>query len=262
MMLCNSISGRLLALIALTASTSSNAFVSHSTYQICKPAALSTRRTLVHASNNDDDNEANDDTYRAIALPPIGASSFSKRDQPAAVPVKNEMDYNKTDPSDGEATAFKLNNEISVSDRHKYGIVAPKFQLQYTCKVCSTRNTHSVSRKAYRQGVVIAICKGCESKHLIADNLGWSNYIGGFDFEGGETNIEEFMKNRKGEKSMEEVVSSGIEDWKGEEDLVMRVKPEVFDLEKVLYQSPEETVVSSSSLGCEEDDQHFEGSWS
>mmetsp|Transcript_6674 Transcript_6674/g.14429 ORF Transcript_6674/g.14429 Transcript_6674/m.14429 type:complete len:263 (+) Transcript_6674:208-996(+) len=249
----------LLALIAITAATTSNAFVSHFTHQICKQAAPSTHHTFVFPAKNEDANEGNDEPHLAIALPPIGASSFSNRDQPPNV-VKNENDDKKTSPLDDKPSINNPSNEISISDRHQYGIVAPKFQLQYTCKVCTTRNTHSVSRKAYRQGVVIAVCKGCESKHLIADNLGWSNYIGGFDFDGGETNIEEFMKNRKEEQSMEEVMTRGIDEWKGEEDLVMRVKPEVFDLEKVLYQSPEENV-SSGSVGNGHDDQHLESSW-
>ncbi len=50
---------------------------------------------------------------------------------------------------------------------------------------------------AYREGVVITVCKGCNSKHLIADNLGWTKFAGGFT--DGETNIEEFLEAR-GEK--------------------------------------------------------------
>ena len=113
---------------------------------------------------------------------------------------------------------------------------------------------------AYRKGVVIAMCKGCESKHLIADNLGWSNYIGGFDFDGGERNIEEFMKNRQEEK-MEEVVEGVVVDTSDEEeDLVLRVKKEVFDLEKVLYQSPEGNILSSVGTEDGEGDDG-ESSW-
>jgi hypothetical protein len=47
-----------------------------------------------------------------------------------------------------------------------------KLGLQYTCSKCETRNSHLVSRIAYNNGVVIATCKGCQSRHLIADNLG------------------------------------------------------------------------------------------
>ena len=62
---------------------------------------------------------------------------------------------------------------------------------------------------AYTEGVVVATCKGCNSKHLIADNLGSA----GLD---GDPNIEEYFKTR------------------GMEDSINRVNREVFDLEKVL----------------------------
>jgi mitochondrial protein import protein ZIM17 len=89
-----------------------------------------------------------------------------------------------------------------------------KFQLQYTCNICETRNYHNVSRIAYRQGVVITRCKGCDSQHLIADNLGWTDYDGGF--QGNKTNT--------------------IEDYfAGDENVqVSRVSTEVFELEKIL----------------------------
>jgi hypothetical protein len=64
---------------------------------------------------------------------------------------------------------------------------------------------------AYRTGMVIAICKGCKSKHLIADNL---NETPGLD--GVSKNIEDYF------------------DAKGMGDSVNRVTPEVFDLEHIL----------------------------
>jgi hypothetical protein len=62
------------------------------------------------------------------------------------------------------------------------------------------------------------VCKGCETKHMIADHLGWTDYDGGFE---GDTNtIEDFLRAR------------------GEEDVVHRVTEEVFvALEKVLGKS-------------------------
>jgi hypothetical protein len=95
-------------------------------------------------------------------------------------------------------------------------IVSDKFELQYTCKICDHRNSNKVSRIAYRNGVVICVCKGCSAKHLIADNLGWHNYIGGFE---GEPDIEEFLAS------------------KGRENEVSRVSPEVFELQQLLDKS-------------------------
>ena len=101
----------------------------------------------------------------------------------------------------------------SIADSPPY-VAHHKMQLQYTCNICETRNTHTINRIAYRQGVVIARCKGCQSQHLIADHLGWTDHEGGF--QGNTTNT--------------------IEDYfKGDQNVtVSRVNSEVFALEQML----------------------------
>jgi len=106
------------------------------------------------------------------------------------------------------------------------GFVANTLQLQYTCKVCETRNTHKVSKLAYNNGVVIVTCKECKCKHLIADNLGWTKYVGGFD---GDTNIENFLETM------------------GRGDEVNRVSKEVFDLEKKFHNDGPETMLNQEN---------------
>lgn len=45
-----------------------------------------------------------------------------------------------------------------------------KFLMMYTCKICTGRNAHMVSKIAYTKGMVVATCRHCTTKHLIADN--------------------------------------------------------------------------------------------
>lgn len=129
-----------------------------------------------------------------LALPGAGGSSFD--------PLTSENRFASV------AEGKDLKEAKFVSD---------KFELQYTCKRCDTRNSNKVSRIAYRNGVVIVVCKGCMAKHLIADNLGWHNYIGGFE---GEPDIEAYLASQ------------------GREGDVNRVNADVFELEKMLEKEP------------------------
>jgi protein import protein ZIM17 len=63
-----------------------------------------------------------------------------------------------------------------------------KLAIIFTCTVCDTRSAKQFTENAYRNGVVIVKCPGCQSQHLIADNLGFFE-----DQEDGGWNIEKAM---------------------------------------------------------------------
>ena len=86
---------------------------------------------------------------------------------------------------------FCSSNKSEKTESYPLGkIETPKMYLSYTCKVCGTKNSKIISKQAYTKGVVIVRCEGCESLHLIADNLGWWP-----DLEG-KTNIEQILAEK------------------------------------------------------------------
>lgn len=88
--------------------------------------------------------------------------------------------HEKTDIDD------KKENVNSDTNKNKEYLV-----LMFTCKKCEKKSAKKFSKQAYYNGVVIIRCPGCQSLHLISDQLGW--------FQDGKTNIEQILQE-KGEK--------------------------------------------------------------
>ena len=74
--------------------------------------------------------------------------------------------------------------------------------MAYTCNVCQAKQARTFSKYAYKKGVVLIRCEGCDSLHLIADNLGW--------FRDDAVNIEQIMKE-KGESIRQNFTEEAIE---------------------------------------------------
>lgn len=115
-------------------------------------------------------------------------------------------------------------------------VVGPKLQLQYTCQICDTRNVHQVSRIAYRQGVVIARCRGCSNQHLIADH----HHLGAFsntNTTSSSGNVATKQTNTKGDDETDNInpiIVKDIETYLQQQGKsVHRVSQQVFDLEQV-----------------------------
>merc|ERR1719401_50798 len=126
------------------------------------------------------------------------------------------------------AGGSSFNPANSERDLESSSIVSPKITLQYTCEKCETRNEVKMSRLAYRKGLVIARCKGCNANHLISDNLGWTNIMDGA--------LESFMESQ------------------GRSDTISRVSCETFEKVKNIYQTS-----PMPKKEEEDDDELYEG---
>jgi protein import protein ZIM17 len=47
----------------------------------------------------------------------------------------------------------------------------PSYAMVFTCKQCSERSAHKVSKQGYHEGTVLITCPGCKSRHLVSDHL-------------------------------------------------------------------------------------------
>lgn len=47
----------------------------------------------------------------------------------------------------------------------------PHYELTFTCRPCSTRSRHRVSKHGYHHGTVLIACPQCKNRHVISDHL-------------------------------------------------------------------------------------------
>jgi protein import protein ZIM17 len=92
-----------------------------------------------------------------------------------------------------------------------------KLALVFTCDVCQTRSAKQFTERAYRRGVVIVRCPGCQSLHLIADRLGY--------FGDGEWDLERIAEHRgESVRTVTDADGGGVIEALSLEDLVGRDK--------------------------------------
>lgn len=58
-------------------------------------------------------------------------------------------------------------NQLQAS----HGADVPSYQLTFTCKPCSTRSSHKISKQGYHKGSVLITCPECRNRHVISDHL-------------------------------------------------------------------------------------------
>ena len=93
--------------------------------------------------------------------------------------------------STNESSSASSNLSLSTLGSLSSSTRSEKVKLGYFCKVCQRRSTKNISKHAYTYGVVIVACPGCETNHLIIDNVGW-------------------FKNSKGLRNIEDVIAANV----------------------------------------------------
>lgn len=93
--------------------------------------------------------------------PHIAASRFQRS---IAAHIRHESTSSK--PSTPQTNASTQAPESRL-DRDQ----VPAYELTFTCKQCSTRSSHRVSKQGYHHGTVLISCPGCKNRHLISDHM-------------------------------------------------------------------------------------------
>ncbi|KAK2740294.1 hypothetical protein FQN57_006174 [Myotisia sp. PD_48] len=47
----------------------------------------------------------------------------------------------------------------------------PAYMIKFTCKPCSHRSSHRITKHGYHKGTVLITCPGCHNRHVISDHL-------------------------------------------------------------------------------------------
>lgn len=84
----------------------------------------------------------------------------------------------------------------------------PVYELYFTCKVCSHRSAHTISKQGYHHGTTLVKCPGCANRHLISDHLKI--------FKDQPTTVEDILRERG--EDIRKGEAGGEGDWEFWED--------------------------------------------
>ena len=124
--------------------------------------------------------------FAVALLLPLAPQPPSARPRAAVrLMADGPVGFGKPAAKSGKVPPTKPKTKSGKVPQTKPKAKSDRFDLQFTCNICETRNEHSISRHAYAKGTVIVTCPSCNTTHLVADNLNWIED----DFK----NLEEYM---------------------------------------------------------------------
>lgn len=161
------------------------------------------------------------DNNHGLDPPGCGCYTLSRHRYASSKSGNADNDKDENTTTSLEETSLENTTATTIADQLDLGLPGAqkggkKLAIVFTCTICNTRSAKQFTEKAYKYGVVMAMCPGCNNKHLIADNLSM------FDDEKGGWSIEKAMA-KMGQNvttvTNDNVLELTLDQWVGEEKL-------------------------------------------
>lgn len=101
---------------------------------------------------------------------PSPLSSLLRPSQPKPFQTIPSTRFNSSSASSSASAVQSSDQEAEVFSQLPKEQQAA-YELTFTCKPCTARSTHRVSKHGYHNGTVLITCPNCKNRHVIADHL-------------------------------------------------------------------------------------------
>ncbi len=109
-------------------------------------------------------------------LQPFSSTRFYSS-EPASTDISSATPPVKPRPAHAPPLPKHNTNPNAQQPRHYPFPSKPEYEMTFTCKPCSTRSTHRVSKQGYHYGSVLITCPECRNRHVISDHLNVSRLL-------------------------------------------------------------------------------------
>ncbi|KAI1913273.1 hypothetical protein LOZ53_006346 [Ophidiomyces ophidiicola] len=109
-------------------------------------------------------------SFTCAWFPSLYSNAVSNRRPTAHTPLflRNKSTYTRPPSSLTDSTPATSEDSAQNEARRAE---EPAYLITFTCKPCSHRSGHRISKHGYHKGTVLITCPNCKNRHIISDHL-------------------------------------------------------------------------------------------